>query len=129
MSIKIFKIRYFSFTFKLNEKNKVLLKIWFGEGGYKKIVVGEGVWCFISGLEMFQKKGGLTKKGWRKKEGGCNKQINYYGYAQKLRICWLNSTRSSPSTEAQKILITMAQMSKHIHKNITLDGVSRDFDK
>ena len=128
-SIKIFKISYFSFTFKLNEKNKVLLKIWFGDGRYKKIVLGEWGLMFYKWVGNVFKKGELDKKGVDKKGGGCDNQINYYGYMQNLHICWLDSTRSSPSLEAQKILITMAQISKHTHKNITLDGVGWDFDK
>ena len=41
MSINLSKISYFYFSFKMNEK-KVPLKIWFGEGGYKKIFAGGG---------------------------------------------------------------------------------------
>lgn len=40
MIIKIYKINYFSFTFNLNEKNKVPLKTWFVEGAYKFLVAG-----------------------------------------------------------------------------------------
>ena len=44
VSIKISKIDYFSFTFKINEKKKVLLKN-FGleKGGYKKTFAGRRV--------------------------------------------------------------------------------------
>ena len=41
VSIIIFKTSYFSFTFKLNEKTKVLLKNMVGKGGgYKKMFAG-----------------------------------------------------------------------------------------
>ena len=39
---------------KLNEKCSS--KIWFGEGGYKKMFAGRG-------LEIFQKRRGLARKG------------------------------------------------------------------
>ena len=42
-SIKISQFSYFSFSFKLNEKKKMLFKIWLGEGSYKKIFVGGGL--------------------------------------------------------------------------------------
>ena len=56
MSIKISKIGYFPFTFKLNEKKKMPLKklVWrvtVTEGG------GEGGLIFNRGLEIFQEKG------------------------------------------------------------------------
>ena len=62
LSIKLFKIRCFSFTFKLNEKKKVLLKMEFGEQDYKEIVAVGGDWYLIGEMEMFLKLG-LTRKG------------------------------------------------------------------
>lgn len=59
MIIKIYKINYFSFTFNLNEKNKVPLKTWFVEGAYKFLVAGgeRGLICNRR-LEMYQKGSG-----------------------------------------------------------------------
>ena len=62
MSIKIFKISYFSFTFKLNEKKKVPLKIWFGEGDVTRNILSEGVLIF--NMEV----GHVSKRGINKKE-------------------------------------------------------------
>ena len=62
MSIKIFKISYFSFTFKLNEKKKVPLKIWFGEGDVARNILSEGVLIF--NMEV----GYVSKRGINKKE-------------------------------------------------------------
>ena len=62
LSIKLFKIKYFSFTFKLNEKKKVLLKMGFGDRDYKEIVSVGGGWYLIGEMEMFLKRG-LTRKG------------------------------------------------------------------
>ena len=47
---------------KLNEKCSS--KIWFGEGGYKKMFAGRG-------LEIFQKRRGLARKGGKKIERVC----------------------------------------------------------
>ena len=67
MSIKTSKIGRFSITFQLNEKKKVpLKKNSFGEGGLHEN------FCW-KGIENNSKKGGLTRKGWRKsREGGCD---------------------------------------------------------
>ena len=50
MSIKISKISYLSFTFKLNEKN-VPLKIWFGDG-LQKTFYWRGVSKFKRGCAL-----------------------------------------------------------------------------
>ena len=55
MSIKIFKINYFSFPFKLNEKKVPLKKIGLESGGYKKIFARGGVDPQQGGLEIFKK--------------------------------------------------------------------------
>lgn len=39
VSNKIFKMRYFSFTFKFTKKKKVPLKIWLGEGFTRKFLL------------------------------------------------------------------------------------------
>ena len=57
MSIKIFKISYFSFTFKLNEKKKVQLKIWFGEGDVARNILSEGALIFNMEVGHVFKKG------------------------------------------------------------------------
>ena len=74
MSIKIFKVNYFSYNCKLNKKKKVQFKIWFGEGGYTKIFVGGKDLMFNNVLKIFQKRG-LDKKGVEK--SGCDPQGNY----------------------------------------------------
>ena len=64
-----------SFSVKLNEKKKVPLKIWFGEEGCKKMFAGGGF-----GIGNISEKGGtLTRKGWRKIEGGlcCDPERSY----------------------------------------------------
>ena len=48
-SIKIFKVSYFSFSFKLNEKKRVSLKIWFGDEGYKKLFAE---WGFLGEADV-----------------------------------------------------------------------------
>ena len=54
----------------------------------------------------------------------CSKITHLY----KSYICWLDSTRLSPSCEAQSILIEMIKMGKihtpHTERNITLERVS-----
>ena len=72
MSIKISKIGHSSFTFKLNNKKKVLLKkfVW-RAGSYKKKIDGGEVWSLRGGLKIFKKGSGLTRKGGEKIEGGC----------------------------------------------------------
>ena len=62
MSIKISKRSYFPPRFKLNEKI-VPLKIWFGEGGYKKIFAGGMGLIFSREVGNISKKGVLDKKG------------------------------------------------------------------
>ena len=69
MSAKTSKFRYFSFTFKLNNKKKVPLKNFGLERKYSRKLLLEGSLIFIGGLEIFQKKG-LDKKGQRKSRGG-----------------------------------------------------------
>ena len=70
MSIKIPKISYFSFAFKLNQKNKVPLKniVWRGglqeKFGWRR----EGL-MFNRGLKIFEKRADLIRKG-RRKYGG-----------------------------------------------------------
>ena len=64
MSIKISKISYFSFSFKLNEK-KVPLKNMVWRGGLQENFAGMGELIFNRGLEIFQKRGarlGVEKK-------------------------------------------------------------------
>ena len=70
VSIEISKMIHFSFTFKLNEKRKVLLKnmIWRG------ILQGNICWrgggsIFNRGLRNISKRGGLDKKGVEKNGG------------------------------------------------------------
>ena len=59
MNIKVFKIGYFSFTFKLNEKKKVPVKKFSLERGVtRKYFLEDGVCSLIGALEMFPKKGG-----------------------------------------------------------------------
>ena len=41
--MKISKIKYFSFTFKLNKKKVLLKKLALERGVYKKIFAGEGI--------------------------------------------------------------------------------------
>ena len=55
MSIKICKINYFSFSFKLNEKKKV-------SWGIQETFGLRGDLIFIRVLEIFQKKGEFEKK-------------------------------------------------------------------
>ena len=67
VSIKIPKISYFSFTFRLNEK---YCKKMVRRGGYKETFArgGEGVWSSIGWLEIFPKKNRwLDTKGMEKK--------------------------------------------------------------
>ena len=71
MTLKISKINCFSFNFKLNKKKKVLLqKTWFGDGGHRKMCGGMVGLIFNSRLEIFQKKGCLTRKRWRENREG-----------------------------------------------------------
>ena len=58
MSIKISKISYFSFSFRLNEKMKKLLKIWFGEGVARNFSLGGGGVIFNKGIENISEIGG-----------------------------------------------------------------------
>ena len=59
MSIKISKISYFSFSFRLNEKMKKLLKIWFGEGVARNFSLGGRVGViFNKGIENISEIGG-----------------------------------------------------------------------
>ena len=54
--MKIYKISYFCFSFKLNEK-KSCLKMWFAEGGFKKAFTrGRGL-IFNKGVRNISKKG------------------------------------------------------------------------
>ena len=49
-----------------------------GVGGYMKIFAGGQVWSWIGGGgENIFKKGGLTRKRWRKNRGDGDAQINY----------------------------------------------------
>ena len=56
MSITRTKISYFSFSFKLNEKKKVLLKNMVWTGGLQETFCWRGL-MFNRGLEIFQKRG------------------------------------------------------------------------
>ena len=83
MSIKISKISYFSFTFKLNEKKKLLLKklVWWGELQGNFCWRGDLIFNRRGGWKSFRKIGGvggrLDKKGVeKKKRGSCDPQRN-----------------------------------------------------
>ena len=65
MSIKISKISSFSFSFKLNEEKKMLLKKLVWRGVYKKILAGRVVWLLIGWLEIFQWK----RRAWQGRVG------------------------------------------------------------
>ena len=67
MSIKIFKISYFSFTFKLNEKKKAPLKniIWKEGEVTRKFSLEEG----------FKKKGAYQERDGEKVEGWPSKEL------------------------------------------------------
>ena len=69
MSIKISRISYFSFGFQLDEKKKVLLKKFGLERGLTTKYLLESGLIFNRGFGNISKKGGLTRKGWRKKTG------------------------------------------------------------
>ena len=58
--------------FQVEWEESVLKKYGLETGGYKKSFTGGGLQNLWGGLEIFQERGGLTKKGWRKlKGGGC----------------------------------------------------------
>ena len=63
------KISVFSFTFKLNKKEKVpLKKIGLERGVYKNIFAGGGVWLLIGGWK-YLKGGAWQERGKEKIEG------------------------------------------------------------
>ena len=72
MSIKISKIGYFPFTFKLNEKKmplkKLVWKVTVTEG--ERGGGGGGGLIFNRGWKYFKKRGEGTRKWWRKNRGG-----------------------------------------------------------
>ena len=61
MDIKISKISYFSFIFKLNEKRKVPLKNMVCRGGLQETFCLRSSLMFNRELEIFQKRAGLTR--------------------------------------------------------------------
>ena len=63
------------FYFKLNEKNKVLLK----KMVRKKVFAGGrgGGVAFNCGVRAISKKGGLARMGWRKIDRGCDSHRNF----------------------------------------------------
>ena len=67
VSIKMFKISYFSFFFKFNEKKKVLLKYGLERGLTSKFLLEGGIWCLIGVWKIFKEKRGLDKKRVEKK--------------------------------------------------------------
>ena len=81
MSIKIFKISYFSFTFKLNEKKKAPLKniIWKEGEVTRKFSLEEG----------FKKKGAYQERDGEKVEG-CPRRdyekLNFFLCRKQIKI-------------------------------------------
>ena len=114
MSIKISKISYFSFTFKVNEKKKLLLKklVWWGEL--------QGNFCWRGdlifnrrggrGWKYFRKIGGagggsLTKKEWRKKKtGSCDPQRNGVSCAMSWSSMKLTFKKTDTHTKTNTAL-------------------------
>ena len=73
MNIKISRIRYFSFSFKLNEKKKVALKLMVWRRGVtRKFLLegGGGVLYSMGRLEILKRNGGINKKGEGKNRWG-----------------------------------------------------------
>ena len=67
--IKIIKICYFSFTFKLNEKKKVpLKKTWLIERVIRTFCCWEG-WCLTRGWKLFKKEAWQESSGENRREG------------------------------------------------------------
>ena len=70
VSIEISKMIHFSFTFKLNEKRKVLLKNIIWRGMLQGNICWRGeVRSLIEVFKIFQKEVDLTRKEWRKNWG------------------------------------------------------------
>ena len=94
LSTKISKFSYFSFTFKLNGKKKMPLKniVWRRELQEKFCWRRDLIWGELKIIQ--QKKGGLTRKGWRKNWGVYDPQKNYgvgYGWVDfRLSIFIVN---------------------------------------
>ena len=61
VSIRVCKIRYFSFTFKLNKKNKVLLKKYNSRGVLQQMFCSWKEAQSLYGAWEYSKKGGLDK--------------------------------------------------------------------
>ena len=64
------------FYFKLNEKNKALLKKMVRKKVFAGGRVGGGV-TFNWGVRAISKKGGLARMGWRKINRGCDSHRNF----------------------------------------------------
>ena len=81
MSIKIFKMCYF--TFKLNERKIMWLKkVLVSKGGFEKKFSWRGCLMYNWGVGNVPKKEDLTRKGWRKIEGNYDPQRSlWYIYA------------------------------------------------
>ena len=89
MNIKISRIRYFSFSFKLNEKKKVALKLMVWRRGVtRKFLLEGGFDLQWEGWKYFKEMGELTRKGRGKIDGGCDPQRkrNYVHYAGKQPV-------------------------------------------
>ena len=89
MSIKISKISYFSFSFKLNEKS-VVKKYSLKRQKYDKLFARIGGLIFNRGWKYF-KNVRIDKKEVEKSRGGggdCDPQRNYAANPSDLRVLW-----------------------------------------
>ena len=108
-SSKVAKVRYFSFSVKVNRRKRAVKKIWFGGCVLQEDFCWEG-FVFNRGLEIFLNGGGdVTRKGWEKIERGFDPQRNFDTSATAIYHTFAN-----PILDFEDFGIVKNEISEHL---------------